>query len=123
MSGWLPPLEIASSHPVQVDKAAASDWLPHAMTPAEPEMLTVVWHSITQMYWDADELAAVEAIMHSVGARQLLGEVGLEFDLNDPDGSQPEVRTRLWNRHADIPRQRLIGTAHYHGIPVIPAAA
>ena len=128
MSGWLPPLEIASSHPVQVDKAAASDWLPHAMTPAEPEMLTVVWHSITQMYWDADELAAVEAIMHSVGARQLLGEVGLEFDLNDPDGSQPEVgyptmeppcrypasaidRDRALSRHSRHPRSSLGSTS------------
>jgi hypothetical protein len=61
--------------------------------------------------------------MQGVGARQLLGEVGLEFDLNDPDGAKPEVRTRLWNRDADGPRQRLIGTAHYHGIPVTPATA
>ena len=116
-------LEIASSHPVQVDKATASDWLPHALAAAEAQMLTVVWHSITQMYWDAAELAAVEMIMHNMGARQLLGEVGFEFDLNDPNGSKPEVRSRLWNGDADRPRQRLIGVAHYHGIPVTPATA
>jgi len=31
---------------------------------------------------------------------------------------RPLLRTRLWNRDADIPRQRLLGTAHYHGVPV-----
>jgi hypothetical protein len=111
-------LEIAASHPVRVDKAPASEWLPGATAPVEPETLTVVWHSITQMYWDAEELAAVEAILQRAGAQQLLGEVGLEFDLNDPEGAEPELRTRLWNRDADIPRQRLLGTAHYHGVPV-----
>jgi hypothetical protein len=49
----------------------------------------MVWHSITQMYWDAEELAAVEAILQRAGAQQLLGEVGLEFDLNDPQGAEP----------------------------------
>lgn len=111
-------LEIAASHPVRVGKAPASEWLPGATAPVEPETLTVVWHSITQMYWDAEELAAVEAILQRAGAQQLLGEVGLEFDLNDPEGAEPELRTRLWNRDADIPRQRLLGTAHYHGVPV-----
>jgi hypothetical protein len=111
-------LAVAEMHPVRIDKAAASSWLPKVL-PAEADDLAVVWHSITQMYWDADELAAVEAIMQSVGARRLLGEVGLEFNLNDPDGSKPEVRTRLWDRKADRSiRERLVGTAHYHGIPV-----
>ena len=76
-----------------VDKAPESEWLPGATAPVEPETLTVVWHSITQMYWDAEELAAVEAILQRAGAQQLLGEVGLEFDLNDPEGAEPELRT------------------------------
>ena len=111
-------LKIAASHPVQVDQAPASDWLQRATVPVGPETLTVIWHSITQMYWDVEELAAVEAILQRAGGQQLLGEVGLEFDLNDPNGSEPELRTRLWSRDADLPRQRLLGTAHYHGVPV-----
>jgi hypothetical protein len=68
---------IAASHPVRVDQASASEWLPHALMVAEPQTLTVVWHSITQMYWPADELAAVETILADSGAGQCLAEVGL----------------------------------------------
>ena len=116
-------LTIAASHPVRVDKAAASEWLAHALAVVEPDTLTVVWHSITQMYWPAEELVAVETILGKGGAEQRLGEVGLEFDPSGPPGAEPELRTRLWTPDAGSPpRQRLIGTAHYHGVPVtLPA--
>jgi hypothetical protein len=104
----------------------------------EPDTLTVVWHSITQMYWPPDELAAVERILAGSGAQQRLGEVSLEFDPHGPPGAEPELRTQLWSpsdsltdllasqqaiaiRDADksaSPRQRLVGTAHHHGVPV-----
>jgi hypothetical protein len=112
-------LAVAASHPVRVDKASASEWLPQALRIAEPQTLTVIWHSITQMYWPGDELAAVETILASSGAEQRLGEVGLEFDPNGPPGAEPELRTRLWSPDAGLrPHPRLIGTAHYHGVPV-----
>ena len=131
-------LEIAASHPVRVDKAASSEWLTGELAVGEPDTLTVVWHSITQMYWPPDELAAVERILAGSGAQQRLGEVSLEFDPHGPPGAEPELRTRLWSpadsfthlsasqraiagRNADksaSPRQHLIGTAHHHGVPV-----
>ena len=131
-------LEIAASHPVRIDKAAASEWLTGQLAVGEPDTLTVVWHSITQMYWPPDELAAVERILAGSGAQQRLGEVSLEFDPHGPPGAEPELRTRLWSpadsftdlsasqramavRNADksaSPRQHLIGTAHHHGVPV-----
>jgi hypothetical protein len=112
-------IEIATSQPVQIDNAPASDWLLQAMEVTEPEMLTVVWHSITQMYWSADELATVETILASRCGQQWVGEVGLEFDLAGPQVAKPELRTRLWSPGAvSTPRQRLIGTAHHHGVPV-----
>jgi hypothetical protein len=111
-------LEIAASHPARIDKARARDWLPHALEPVEPETLTVVWHSITQMYWSAEEVASVETIMRSAGARQLLAEVAMEFQLDDAHATQPELRTRLWTLDANSPRERLLGTAHDHGVPV-----
>jgi hypothetical protein len=70
------------------------------------------------MYWPAEELSAVEAVLKSYGANHVLGEVSMEFDLDAPH-AKPELRTRLWNPDTDSsPRQRLLGTAHDHGIPV-----
>jgi hypothetical protein len=116
-------LSVAAMHPVRVDKAAASSWLPKALV-ADRDELPVVWHSITQMYWPIEEVAAVESILTSYGAQRRLGEVSMEFDLRDPQGAKPEVRTRLWSPNAvSTPRQRIIGTAHHHGVPVTLVAA
>jgi hypothetical protein len=90
-------LEIAASHPVRVDQAAASDWLADELAVGEPDTLPVVWHSITQMYWPPDEIAAVARILAGSGAQQRLGEVSLEFDPHGPPGAEPELRTRLWS--------------------------
>jgi hypothetical protein len=111
-------LSVAAMHPVRVDKAAASSWLPKAPV-TNCDGLPVVWHSITQMYWPTEEVMAVESILTNCGAQHRLGEVSLEFDLRDPPGFKPELRTRLWNPDSGPPvRERLIGTAHDHGIPV-----
>jgi hypothetical protein len=78
-------LSVAATHPVRLDKAAASNWLPEALV-VDRDVLPVVWHSITQMYWPIEEVMAVESIMTSDGAQQPLAEVSLEFDLDDPRG-------------------------------------
>jgi hypothetical protein len=111
-------LSVAAIHPVRVDKAAASSWLPEALV-TDRDGLPVVWHSITQMYWPHEEVMAVESILANYGAQRSLAEVSLEFDLRDPRGVKPELRTRLWNPDSDRSvRERLIGTAHHHGVPV-----
>jgi hypothetical protein len=111
-------LAVAATHPVHIDKAPASSWLPEALVTARDD-LPVVWHSITQMYWPTEEVAAVESVLTSYGAQQRLAEVSMEFDLRDPQGAQPEVHTRLWNPADNRPmRERLVGIAHYHGVPV-----
>jgi len=76
------------------------------------------WH-----FGSIEEVMAVESILTNYGAQQPLAEVSLEFDLDDPRGLKPELRTRLWNPESDrSARERLIGTAHDHGIPVTLAA-
>jgi hypothetical protein len=111
-------LEVAAVHQVHIDKAAASSWLPHALM-ADRDELPVVWHSVTQMYWPIEEVMAVESILTDYGAQRRLGDVSLEFDLDDPRSLKPELRTRLWMPGCGTQvRERLIGTAHDHGIPV-----
>ena len=111
-------LAVAAMHPVHIDQAAASTWLPQALA-ADRDDLPVVWHSITQMYWPIEEVAGVESILMSYGAQRRLGEVSMEFDLRDPQGALPEVRTRLWNPDDSRSiREHLVGISHYHGVPV-----
>ena len=113
-------LRLAAAHPPAVDRASAADWLivQLADLPPDPSTLTVVWHSVTQLYWPAAEVAAVRATLTAYGRDRRLAEVGMEYPLDADPAGKPEVRTTLWSGDGRPPRDRLLGTAHDHGIPV-----
>ena len=117
-------LEVAERHPVRVDRAGAAGWLPARLAddPGDPEVLTVVWHSITQLYWPPAEVAAVEQTLAAHGARHRLGRVGLEYDGGDVTSGthgKPQLHSWLWDPgQGPDPDVRPLGTAHDYGIPV-----
>lgn len=111
-------LDVATAHPPVVDRASASAWLDQQLTGEQPDTLTVVWHSVTQLYWPAAEVAAVEQTLAAYGARHRLGEIGLEYEPDGPPGAKPVVWTRHWLGDGTPGRLRALGTAHDHGIPV-----
>jgi hypothetical protein len=109
-------LRIAADHPVQVDAATAGDWLGEQLE-VDHEGLTVIWQSITQLYWPAEEVQAVDAQLRRHGSRGRLARVAMEFPPGGAAGAMPELQTTIWPGGAD-PWLRTIGTAHYHGPPV-----
>ncbi|MDN5772075.1 MAG: DUF2332 domain-containing protein [Microlunatus sp.] len=115
-------LTIADRHPPIVDRAPASDWLidqfgdTPAAAPSDP--LTVVWHSVTQLYWPPTELAAVAATLSAYGREHRLAEIGMEYAPGGARNQRPEIRSTLWSGDCSPPRRRLLGTAHDHGVPV-----
>ena len=113
-------LQLAAAHPPVVDRASAAAWLTTqlAAAPADPSTLTVIWHSVTQLYWPADEIVAVQTALTAYGRSHRLAEVGLEYAPDGGAGEWPEVRTTLWSGGGGPPRHRLLGTAHDHGVPV-----
>jgi hypothetical protein len=118
-------LEVASAHPVVVDQAAAGDWLADQLARGSvPEhggeqVLTVVWHSITQLYWPQEEIDQVRDILEQHGRRSQVAEVAMEFDVHAAEDAKPLVSTELWDPGAaQSHRRRILGTAHDHGPPV-----
>ncbi|HEY5822625.1 MAG TPA: DUF2332 domain-containing protein [Propionibacteriaceae bacterium] len=110
-------LTVAREHPVVVDRAAARSWLPGQLAAGDPTDLTVVWHSITQLYWPVEEVQAVEQLLTDHGGERLLGQVGMEFAPGGASNAMPELRTQLWRPGQPVRRRRL-GTVHHHGVPV-----
>lgn len=108
---------LAAQHPVVVDQAGAAGWLPAQLADRDPAVLTVVWHSITQLYWPDSERQVVDAGLAEAGQKHPLAQVALEFDANDARVRQPELWTRLW-RPGQLIRDRHLGHAHDHGLPV-----
>lgn len=111
-------LQLAVRHPPVVDAATASRWLPEQLAPInDPDVLTVVWHSITALYWPPEEREAVQRILAEHGERTRLAQVAMEYDGADHGHSRPALITRLWQPGTPV-RERRLGTAHDHGIPV-----
>jgi hypothetical protein len=122
-------LELASRHPVVVDQASAAAWLAEQLPRSGDDALTVVWHSVSQLYWPAAEIAEVDSVLADHGERHPLARVAMEYGaLDRVDGkdagpvgpaetTRPELRTTVWQPGRER-RDRYLGTAHDHGPPV-----
>ena len=104
-------LRIAADHPVRVDAATAGDWLAEQLE-VDHDGLTVVWQSITQLYWPAAEVQAVDALVSSHGRRGRLARVAMEFPPHAGAGVMPDLRTTVWSG-----RRRRQGAHHRHRPP------
>ena len=86
-------LTIAEVNPVEVDRAGAGEWVEQmldqvsAQMPPEQDVLTVVWHSVTRMYWPAAETARVEAAVASAKSRMAVVHVTMEYPKDRPSGA------------------------------------
>ena len=110
-------LTVAADHSPVVDPAPAAIWLTQQLTEADDDVLTVVWNSITRLYWAEAEVGAVDRSLAAYGSRHLLARISMEFAMGPGAPAKPELRTTLWRPGHDV-RHRLLGTAHDHGIPV-----
>jgi hypothetical protein len=97
--------------PVVVDRAGAAEWVRARLAePAPDGVLTVVWHSITRMYWPREEFAAMLAAIDEARARMPLVRVALE----DPD---PLPATASWRPQVEVDDD-VIGWCTHHGPPL-----
>ncbi len=82
-------LEVARAHPVTVDRAQGAAWVAEQLE-ASPgdDVLTVVWNSVTRLYWPVEESRALEAAIARARPRMPLVHVGMEHPWPE-DGSEP----------------------------------
>lgn len=116
-------LQLAVGHPPVVDRGSAATWLGAQLdtrhgSGLDDDALTVVWHSVTQLYWPASEIDAVRTILNAYGQQHQVAEVGLEYPPGGGPADQPEVRTVLWPGNGWPARERRLATSHDHGVPV-----
>jgi hypothetical protein len=109
-------LEVAATTSVPVERAAAGSWLEERLAdPGEPSVLTVVWQSITRLYWPADEVERVRRAVARAGARMPLAHVSMEY--TGEDGGAV-LTVDLWPGNGSAGRQEHLGTVADHGLPV-----
>ncbi|GGB72660.1 hypothetical protein GCM10011314_10190 [Knoellia flava] len=97
--------------PVAVDRAGAAHWVRDRLAePVADDVLTVVWHSITRMYWPKEEYAAMLAAIDEARPRMPVVRVALE---------DPEVlpESGSWRPQVEVDDD-VIGWCTHHGPPL-----
>lgn len=110
-------IEVARQHPVTVDEARAEEWVGAMLSETTDEdVLTVVWHSVTRMYWPAEESEAVAVAIDEAQGRMAVAHVAMETPWS-AWASVGAVEER-----DELPRIELdgevLGTCEHHGPPV-----
>lgn len=114
-------LRLAAAHPVVIDRAPASDWVRAQLAPEltpPPEVLTVVWHSVTRIYWPTEETDAMSAAVEQARARMPIAHVSMEhpWDGTTPAADAGELPV------IEVDGQR-IGHCGHHGPPAVLESA
>lgn len=106
-------LAVAREHPVALDRQRAAVWVADQLAePSRDDVLTVVWHSVTRLYWPAEETAMMNAAVARARQRMPLAHVALEHPWDGLSGGADP----------GLPAVELDGevlaTADHHGPPI-----
>lgn len=107
-------IEVARGVSVAIDRAAAAEWLRARLGEPAPGLATVVFHSIVTQYLPERERELVEDLLAEAGARAT-AEAPLAHLAMEPAGGSAGLWLTLWPGG----EKRALGTAGYHGDPVV----
>ena len=106
-------LEVAREHPVVVDRAPASRWVAERLAdPVDDGVLTVVWHSVTRLYWAAEETEAMTAAVDEARTRIPVVHVAMEHRWSSSAG-EGDPGMPLLTVDDDV-----LATCDHHGPPI-----
>ncbi|MEO5610325.1 MAG: DUF2332 domain-containing protein [Ornithinibacter sp.] len=106
-------LAVAREHPVTIDTERASTWVANRLAePVQDGVLTVVWHSVTRLYWPDAETAAMEAAIAKGRRRMSLAHVALEHRWQGAPSDDPGLPVLELDGE-------VLATADHHGPPVL----
>jgi hypothetical protein len=107
-------LEVARELPVVVDRAPASTWVAQQLAePVDNDVLTVVWHSVTRLYWPAEETASMTAAVDEARARIPVVHVALEHAwAAAAEGTDPGLPLLSID-------DEVVASCDHHGPPVV----
>jgi hypothetical protein len=106
-------LEIAAQVPVTVDTADALDWVERQLALPMPGRATVLFHSITALYFESEYRRRFARAIEDAG-RRATADAPLAWLSLELEGDRFETRLRLWPGGED----RLLALSGPHGPPV-----
>jgi hypothetical protein len=106
-------LRVAREHPVVVDRAPASAWVAERLAePVGDDVLTVVWHSVTRLYWPRDETVAMTAAVDEARQRVPVVHIAMEHRWQAAaEGDDPGLPLLTLD-------DEVLATCDHHGPPI-----
>ncbi len=106
-------LAVVREHPVVVDRERASVWVAQRLAdPVADDVLTVIWHSVTRLYWPTEETAGMDASVAQARRRMPLAHVALEHSWDAiSEGEDPGLPV------VELDGE-VIAVADHHGPPI-----
>jgi hypothetical protein len=118
-------LEVARQVPAQLERAEGIEWVERALREPRPDVATVVFHSVVEMYLSSDTQARLRGILTSAGERATTDAPVAWLKMEHLAGSKPEPGgpTGIGPRNVHLTvwpggEERAIATAAPHGPPV-----
>lgn len=110
-------VEATAGRAAVVDRAGAGEWLEGQLASRTPsgsaDVLTVVWQSVTRMYWPPSEGERVDAVIAAARRQRPLAHITMEHPDEVVDGRVVHAREAQLAVDGDP-----LGWVHPHGIPV-----
>jgi len=103
-------LDLAAKVPVEVERAAAAEWIGMQLAERREGAASVVFHSIVMQYLSEEERRRFETQIRDAGARAN-SSAPVAWLRMEPAGERAGVRLTLWPDGED----RVIARAGYHG--------
>ena len=107
--------EVATRHPVVVERRSAARWLLERLGDPRPQLLTVVWQSVVDQYLDEGERDAIRSAFASAASAPL---AWLTLEPPAGEGGRFELRCRERPEDNGSGVAHLLAHAGYHGPPV-----
>ncbi len=107
-------IQVARAVPAGLERADAMEWLGPRLADPRTGVVTVVFHSITLLYFSGAARERVSQILHEAGERATR-EAPLAWLSMEPGQQQTDVHLTVWPGG----ERRLIATAGYHGRNVV----
>ena len=111
-------IELARRIPVELESGSAIEWLERQLAQPQPDVATVVFHSILLLYFRREERERLAALLARAGEHATV-EAPLAWLSMEPGENETDVHLTLWPGG----ERRLIATAGYHGRNVMLASS
>jgi hypothetical protein len=112
--------QVAAAEPPLVDRAPAGEWLARQLAgPTADDVVTVVWQSVTRLYWPPEETARVDDAVRGAAGRGAVAHVCMEYPSRHDDDVSAELTVACSSGPADgVLRHVRLGSVGDHGFPV-----